>query len=35
MMDIVRPLTLTGSLLVRFWPQLLLIGAIGFIATCC
>lgn len=32
MEDMVGPLALTGSLLVRFWPQLLLIGAIGCIA---
>lgn len=31
MADIVRPLALAGSLLGRFWPQLLLIGALGFI----
>ena len=31
MPDIVRPLALTASLLARFWPQLLLIGSIGFI----
>ena len=31
MPDIVRPLALTASLLVRFWPQLLLIGSIGYI----
>lgn len=30
--DIVRPLALTGNLLRRFWPQLLLIGSIGYIA---
>ena len=30
--DIVRPLALAGSLLGRFWPQLLLIGALGYIA---
>jgi hypothetical protein len=30
--DIVRPLALTGGLLGRFWPQLLLIGSIGCIA---
>ncbi|MHA6643504.1 hypothetical protein [Mesorhizobium sp. A623] len=30
--DMVRPLVLTGRLLVRFWPQLLLIGAVGFMA---
>lgn len=30
--DIARPLALTTRLLVRFWPQLLLIGAIGYIA---
>ena len=32
MADIVRPLALAGSLLGRFWPQLLLIGALGYIA---
>jgi hypothetical protein len=32
MADIVRPLVLAGSLLGRFWPQLLLIGALGYIA---
>jgi hypothetical protein len=31
MPDIVRPLALTASLLVRFWPQLLLLGSIGYI----
>lgn len=31
MADIVRPLALAGSLLGRFWPQLLLIGALGYI----
>ena len=31
--DIVRPLALTASLIARFWPQLLLIGAIGYIAS--
>jgi hypothetical protein len=30
--DIVRPLALAGTLLGRFWPQLLLIGSIGYIA---
>jgi hypothetical protein len=30
--DIVRPLTLTASLLARFWPQLLVLGALGYIA---
>src|SRR4029450_6995693 len=30
--DIVRPLALAASLLGRFWPQLLLIGALGTIA---
>lgn len=30
--DIVRPLALTAGLLGRFWPQLLLIGATGYIA---
>lgn len=29
--DIARPLALTARLLVRFWPQLLLLGAIGYI----
>jgi len=29
--DIVQPLTLTASLLARFWPQLLLVGSIGYI----
>ncbi|HZB57060.1 MAG TPA: hypothetical protein VE527_25715 [Reyranella sp.] len=32
MADIVRPLALAGSLLGRFWPQLLLIGALSYIA---
>ena len=32
MADIVRPLALAASLLGRFWPQLLLIGALGYIA---
>lgn len=32
MADVVRPLALTASLLGRFWPQLLLIGAVGTIA---
>ena len=32
MADIARPLALAGSLLGRFWPQLLLIGALGTIA---
>ena len=31
MADIVRPLALAASLLGRFWPQLLLIGALGSI----
>jgi hypothetical protein len=31
MADIVRPLALAASLLGRFWPQLLLIGAVGYI----
>ncbi len=30
--DIVRPLILAARLLVRFWPQLLLVGALGYIA---
>lgn len=30
--DIVRPLILAARLLARFWPQLLLIGALGYIA---
>lgn len=30
--DIVRPLVLAARLLARFWPQLLLIGALGYIA---
>lgn len=30
--EILRPLTLTTRLLRRFWPQLLLIGALGYIA---
>lgn len=30
--DIVRPLALAARLLARFWPQLLLIGALGYIA---
>ncbi len=30
--DILRPLALTASLLARFWPQLLLIGALGYVA---
>ena len=30
--DIVQPLALTGGLLRRFWPQLLLIGSIGCVA---
>ncbi|MGN6303222.1 MAG: hypothetical protein ACTHNH_00285, partial [Mesorhizobium sp.] len=30
--DIVRPLALTGRLLVACWPQLLLIGCLGMIA---
>lgn len=29
--DIVRPLSLTALLFIRFWPQLLLIGALGYI----
>lgn len=29
--DIVRPLALTGGLLGRFWPQLLLIGSVGYV----
>src|SRR5262245_44798429 len=29
--DIVRPLALAANLLGRFWPQLLLIGALGYI----
>jgi hypothetical protein len=29
--EIARPLALTGRLLVRFWPQLLLVGSIGYI----
>jgi hypothetical protein len=29
--EIVRPLALTAGLLARFWPQLLLIGSIGYI----
>jgi len=32
MADIVRPLALTAGLLARFWPQLLLIGSIGYIS---
>jgi hypothetical protein len=32
MQDIVRPLALTGRLLVACWPQLLLIGCLGMIA---
>ena len=32
MADIARPLALAGSLLGRFWPHLLLIGALGIIA---
>jgi hypothetical protein len=32
MADVVRPLALAASLLGRFWPQLLLIGALGYIA---
>lgn len=32
MADVVRPLALTASLLGRFWPQLLLIAALGYIA---
>ncbi len=31
--DIVKPLALTAGLLARFWPQLLLIGSIGYIAN--
>jgi hypothetical protein len=31
MADIVRPLALAASLLGRFWPQLLLIGALGYV----
>ena len=31
MADIVRPLALAARLLGRFWPQLLLIGALGYI----
>jgi hypothetical protein len=31
--DILRPLALTAGLLARFWPQLLLIASIGYIAT--
>lgn len=31
--DIVRPLALTASLLARFWPQLLLICTLGYIAS--
>jgi hypothetical protein len=30
--DIAKPLALTASLLARFWPQLLLIGSIGYVA---
>lgn len=30
--DIVRPLLLQAGLLVRFWPQLLLIGVVGYVA---
>ncbi|MER9577992.1 hypothetical protein NKI78_20390 [Mesorhizobium sp. M0400] len=30
--DIVRPLSLTVGLIARFWPQLLLLGAIGYVA---
>jgi hypothetical protein len=30
--DMLRPLSLTAGLLGRFWPQLLLLGAIGIIA---
>ncbi|MGB3386894.1 MAG: hypothetical protein WBA88_02820 [Pseudaminobacter sp.] len=30
--DIGRPLALTARLLLRFWPQLLLLGALGYIA---
>jgi hypothetical protein len=30
--DIVRPLALTARLLAHYWPQLLLVGAIGYIA---
>lgn len=30
--EILRPLALTARLLLRFWPQLLLIGALGYIA---
>lgn len=30
-MDMLRPLRLTATLLARFWPQLLLIGAAGYI----
>jgi hypothetical protein len=31
--DIAKPLALTASLLARFWPQLLLIGSLGYIAN--
>jgi hypothetical protein len=31
--DIAKPLALTAGLLARFWPQLLLIGSIGYIAN--
>jgi hypothetical protein len=31
--DIVKQLTLTAGLLARFWPLLLLIGSIGYIAN--
>ena len=31
--DIIKPLALTAGLLARFWPQLLLIGSIGYIAN--
>ncbi len=30
--DILRPLALTARLLMRFWPQLLLVGTLGYIA---
>jgi hypothetical protein len=31
--DILKPLSMTVGLLARFWPQLLLIGSIGYIAN--
>jgi hypothetical protein len=31
--DIVKPMTMTAGLLARFWPLLLLIGSIGYIAN--